>query len=189
MELSSKRLILCDLRAEHAEPLNQIERDPRVTRYMTFDPQTLEESQEYVRKAIEAQLAEVRAIYEFAITLRDQGVLIGRCGLGISRPAHKEAAIWYVLHPDHWGNGYARDASVLLLDFAFGVLQLHRVYADCDPRNTASCRLVANLGFILEGTLRQNYYLKGEWCDAAIYGMLAHEWAGRATPAAAGRAE
>jgi len=27
----------------------------------------------------------------------------------------------------------------------------------------------------LEGRLRENYWLKGEWCDTLVYAMLAHE--------------
>ena len=56
-----------------------------------------------------------------------------------------------------WNRGYAREAGRAVLAFAFGTLQLHRLGADCDPRNVASARLMEQLGFTREGTLRQNW--------------------------------
>ena len=77
---------------------------------------------------------------------------------------------------EHWGRGYAFEAASALLPFAFNELKLHRLFADCDPRNEASCRLVQKLGFKLEGIHRENYWLKGEWCNTAIYAMLDSDW-------------
>ena len=98
--------------------------------------------------------------------------------MGIARPEHFEASVWYLLHPDAWGRGYAVEAVAALLEFGFGELKLHRIWADCDPRNAASCRLAEKLGMRLEGRLRENYWLKGEWCDTAVYAILAHERSG-----------
>lgn len=178
MEMMTSRLALRELDPGHAAALNEIHRDPRITRYMTFDPQTMEQTKEYIASSVAERSRALRSTYDFAIVCRADNRLIGRCGLGISRPEHKEAAVWYVLHPDSWGRGFAGEAVTCLLEFGFVTLGLHRVYADCDPRNMASCKLVERLGFRLEGTLRENYFLKGEWCSAAIYGLLSHEFAG-----------
>lgn len=50
------------------------------------------------------------------------------------------------------------------------------MYGDCDPRNRGSSRVMEKLGMRLEGHLRQNWFIKGEWCDSLIYSVLAHEW-------------
>jgi RimJ/RimL family protein N-acetyltransferase len=82
--------------------------------------------------------------------------------------------VWINLRRDEWSKGYAREAGRAVLDFAFGeALQLHRLSADCDPRNVASARLMEQLGFRREGLLRQNWWLKGEWCDSVLFGLLA----------------
>lgn len=180
MILTTARLQLRELEPTDAAALNEIDRDERVTRFMSFDPQTPEQTAAYIARAIEQQTQEPRPVYDLAIVLPSTRTFIGRCGLGIRRPEHREGMLWYVLNPSHWGNGYAREAVTALLDFAFGPLALHRVFADCDPRNAASCKLAERLGMTLEGRLRENYFLKGEWCDSAMYGILDQEWRTRA---------
>jgi len=181
MILQTQRLLLRDLVLTDAPALNEIERDSRVTRYMCYDPQAPDQTRAWIEGALKDQSADPRRAYDLGIVMRTATppeVLIGRCGLGIQRPDHREAALWYELGPAHWGQGYAVEATSALLDFAFGPLGLHRVWADCDPRNTASCRVVTRLGMTLEGCLRENWFLKGEWCDSMIYGILDNEWKG-----------
>jgi len=184
--IQTSRLLLRELSPSDAAALNEIESNPNVTRYMSFDVQSPEQSRVYLEEAQRIRENVTRTIYDLAIVLRgnaetgsDSGRFIGRCGLGIRRPEHREAELWYVLHPARVGQGYATEAASALLDFAFDTLRLHRVYADCDPRNTASCRVTARLGMQLEGVMRENYWLRGEWCDASIYAILEHEWRAR----------
>lgn len=190
MTLETRRLLLRELCEDDRPALNEIERDPRVTRYMAFDPQSTDQTRTYIEDAIRQQSADPRQIYDLAIVLRREypegasetpAVLIGRCGLGVRRPQHREADVWYLLHAAQWGRGYAFEAVSALLDFGFRTLRLHRVWADCDPRNIASCGLATRLGMQLEGRLRENYFLKSEWCSTALYGILEHEWPPAAT--------
>lgn len=174
--LETDRLRLRELALDDAGALNEIERDARVTRYMAFDPQTAAETRAYIEGAMKQQHESPRRAFDLAIVLRGSGLLIGRCGFEIRRPEHREAMLWYELHPDHWGRGYAVEAMRAVLEFAFCDLQVHRVWADCDPRNAASCRVAERLGMTLEGRLRENYWLKEEWCSSAVYGLLANEW-------------
>ncbi len=51
--------------------------------------------------------------------------------------------------------GYAREALSAVIDNAFGA-GIHRVYAECDPRNTASWRLLEKVGLNREAHFRQN---------------------------------
>jgi RimJ/RimL family protein N-acetyltransferase len=36
--------------------------------------------------------------------------------------------------------------------------------------------VLQRLGFAYEGTQRERYFTKGEWCDSALYALLAREW-------------
>ncbi len=184
MVLKTPRLWLRELCATDIAALNEIERDPRVTRYMTFDVQTTDQTRAYIEGAVRQQSDDPRRFFDLAIVLGGEHPdasgalpreLIGRCGLGIRRPEHRESELWYELHPAHWGRGYAFEAASALLQFGFTSLELHRVWADCDPRNRASCRIAERLGMTLEGRLRENYFLKGEWCNSAVYGILNRE--------------
>lgn len=184
MELRTARLLLRELCLDDVGPLNHIERQESVARYMSYDPQTPEQTRAYIERRVAEALARPRRVFDLAITRAASRELIGRCGLDVTRPEHHEAMVWYLLRPDCWGQGFAAEAVAALVGFGFGSLGLHRIWADCDVRNAASCRLVERLGMKREGHLRENYWLKGEWCDTAVYAILDREWGGAAQPGA-----
>ncbi len=64
-----------------------------------------------------------------------------------------------------WGHGYATEAARALLDWAFTTLDLIRVQSEVDTRNAASDRVLTKLGFVREGTLRENCIVDGEVSD------------------------
>src|SRR5207248_1777762 len=64
----------------------------------------------------------------------------------LPRTHQRTAELGYMLGRDSWGRGIAAEAARLLLDFAFGELGLHRVFAVVDEDNPASIRVVEKLG-------------------------------------------
>ena len=64
------------------------------------------------------------------------------------------------------------DADVILLDWSFVTLGLHRVQAESDTRNGASDRVLEKPGFIREGTLREDCIVNGEISDSWVHGWL-----------------
>lgn len=184
MQFETGRFVLRDLEVGDIPALNAIECGENVTRYLPFDAQSVDDTREHIEKSIKQQAETPRRFFDLAIVPRGETHLIGRCGLGVARPEHFEAGIWYVVSPEHWGKGVAVEAFSALLPFAFDELKLHRLFADIDPRNEASARVARKLGMTLEGVFRENYWLKGEWCDAAIYSLLDREWRARTSAGA-----
>jgi RimJ/RimL family protein N-acetyltransferase len=70
-----------------------------------------------------------------------------------------------------------REAARAVVDLAFRELGVHRVFGQIDARNTASARVLERLGMRREAHLVENEWVKGEWTDEVIYGVLADEWA------------
>lgn len=176
MQLGTERLVLRELVPEDAPAVYAIESDINVARYQSRRLADLAEAEEYVAGSIVAGMAVPRLIYDFAVTLRGDDALIGRCGMKRGDFEPREAMIWYVLAPAHHGKGYATEATRALIAFAFEQLGLHRVYADCDPRNPASVRVLEKLGLRREAHHVENVSLHGEWCDSLIYAMLRREF-------------
>jgi RimJ/RimL family protein N-acetyltransferase len=84
-----------------------------------------------------------------------------------------------MLRRDCWGRGIATEAARLLLDFAFGEVGLHRVFAVVDEDNPASIRVVEKLGFRREARHVKDAFHGGEWFTTLIYAVLEDEWTGR----------
>jgi RimJ/RimL family protein N-acetyltransferase len=92
-----------------------------------------------------------------------------------------QAEIGFSLAVAHQRRGYATEAVRGVLDRLFRLQGMHKVTAECDARNTASAALMERVGFTREGHLRQQTFVKGEWTDDLIYGLLAPEWLAQAS--------
>jgi RimJ/RimL family protein N-acetyltransferase len=104
-------------------------------------------------------------------------VMIGTLYFKIESAEDSNAEIGWALHPDFQGKGYAREATSALLDLAFDELELHRVFANLDPRNNDSVRLCLALGMRHEAHHVEDMWFKGSWADTGIYAILDRWWA------------
>jgi|SRR5271166_5827028 len=98
-------------------------------------------------------------------------------GGGILRPDgdHRHAEVGYWIGVPHWGNGYATEAARALVEYAFEVLQLHRIYASHTANNPASGKVLRKIGMKHEGRMREHLVKWGEYQDLELYGMLRSE--------------
>lgn len=75
-----------------------------------------------------------------------------------------------------WGRGIASNALRILLDYAFTVKNLERVYAEVYGFNQRSLRLMEHIGFQKEGVLHQHELHNGVRQDLHVFGMLKPEF-------------
>jgi RimJ/RimL family protein N-acetyltransferase len=86
--------------------------------------------------------------------------------------------------PEYLGKGYGRDAIRLLIDFAFRIQNLRRLWLETYSVNVRAQRSYAACGFVEEGRLRQHAHVNGQYVDMVVMGLLRSEWeAARATSA------
>ncbi|NMB28618.1 MAG: GNAT family N-acetyltransferase, partial [Clostridiaceae bacterium] len=74
------------------------------------------------------------------------------------------------------GMGLATEACILMLDYAFGELRLHRVTVRVAPDNEPSLQLFRKLGFIQEGRMREVMRRRDCYCDLLLFGLLEDEY-------------
>jgi RimJ/RimL family protein N-acetyltransferase len=72
--------------------------------------------------------------------------------------------------------GFASEAAARLLDYAFGELDLHRVYAITDQENVPSVALLERLGIRGEGSFVENAWFEERWTSKYLYAVLRDEW-------------
>ena len=122
------------------------------------------------------QMAEAGTGIRLAVDRVSDGAFIGWCSLSGWNPDYRSASLTYCLDDAAWGHGYATEAARGLLRWAFDTLDLNRVQAEADTRNAASARVLEKLGFVREGTLREDCIVNGAVSDSWVYGLLRREW-------------
>jgi RimJ/RimL family protein N-acetyltransferase len=88
----------------------------------------------------------------------------------------KQLEIGYALVPSERGKGYCTEATRLMVDYLFLSKDTMRIQAQTDLRNAASQKVLEKVGFKKEGTLRKNFFMRGELRDCYIYSILREEW-------------
>jgi RimJ/RimL family protein N-acetyltransferase len=122
------------------------------------------------------QMAEQGTGARVAVERASDGTFLGWCNLNQWNPDYRSASLGYIYGQAAWGRGYATEAARALLGWAYDALDLNRVQAETDTRNVASARVLEKLGFVHEGTLREDCVVNGEVSDSAVYGLLRREW-------------
>jgi len=129
------------------------------------------------RDLVEALASQARGeTAEWGLELSSGTRLIGRCGFVRFRPAHRNAELGFALARPYWRQGYMSQAATAVLAYGFDRLDLQRVEAICLAENAASCRLLENARFTLEGTARQAYLQDGIYKDLRRYAVLRPEF-------------
>lgn len=173
--LPTARLRLRPFADTDADALFALHSDSYVLRYWDSPPWT-----EHARAArfIAAcrRMAEEGAGARLAIDRATDGAFVGWCGLTGWNPDHRSASLGYCLGEAAWGHGYATEAARALLGWAFDTLDLNRVQAETDTRNLASARVLEKVGFVREGTLREDCVVDGDVSDSWVFGLLRREW-------------
>jgi ribosomal-protein-alanine N-acetyltransferase len=108
------------------------------------------------------------------IVLRESDTLCGGVGFRIE-PNHRRAELGYWIGVPHWGKGYATEAARALVQYGFGTLQLHRIFASHFADNVASARVLRKIGMRHEGCQRAHILNWGEFLDIEMYGMVASD--------------
>jgi RimJ/RimL family protein N-acetyltransferase len=173
--LTGERTVLREFRTTDLDDYLAIAGDDRVTTWMAFDSYDRAKAEQSLAAIVERSAQQDRADYMLAVTRPDDDRVIGFARIAPS--GAWTAKLGYAIGADHWGRGYATDASRVLLRFAFGTLGRHRVTAAIGPENEASIAVVKRLGFTYEGQLRDHVFTNGAWRDSLLYSLLEHEYA------------
>lgn len=176
LTLTTPRLRLREISADDWPTVLAYQQRAEYLQFYPWDSRSEQDVRQFVQMFVDWQHEEPRAKYQFAITLPDNGQLIGLCGARKKNVSATEAEIGYELNPTYWSHGYATEAARRVLNFAFGQLRVHRVWATCIAKNSASVRVLEKIGFQKEGCLRENRWMKDRWWDTLIYGVLYREW-------------
>jgi RimJ/RimL family protein N-acetyltransferase len=175
LPIETERLRLRAHRLDDLESLLSYYSDPKVARYIPWEPWSHADAEEHVqRRVLRTGIYEPDAVLSLVVERGRQ--VIGDVVLWPADETLARGEMGWAFHPEAGGQGYATEAVHALIGVAFGVYGMRRVIAQVDSRNAASARLCERIGMQREAYLRQDYFTKGEWTDNVIYGLLAEEW-------------
>jgi RimJ/RimL family protein N-acetyltransferase/predicted lactoylglutathione lyase len=178
LPVSTERLVVRRFAPGDAAAFAAYRSDPEVARYQSWDPPvSAGDATRHVAAFAAADEGEP-GWFQYAVELRAEAVLAG--DVAVCRHENRmQAELGFTMARAHQGRGYATEAVRCVLDRLFDA-GIRRVSAECDARNTASARLLERLGFRREGCRRRHTWLKGEWTDDLLFGLLAEDRHGAA---------
>ncbi len=179
----SERLVIRPLEASDLARHHDIFSNPDVVRYLYDEQLGLQAAQEHLVRRCNSDLPVEGSWTNFAVEVRGEGDLIGELGLGNVSAGHAQCEIGYVIDPRYHGHGFGTEGAALMIEIAFSVLGAHRVSGRLDARNVASAAVLERLGMRRQAHFVENEFVKGEWTDELIYGVLESEWRALRGPA------
>jgi RimJ/RimL family protein N-acetyltransferase len=131
-------------------------------------------------------IEQLRADFDYAFKSKDSvwfsiidskfGRLMGAIML-LKLDMTERKAFWGIkMDKAYWRQGFGSEAARLLLRYAFTDLSLRRLRSATHSSNVASQRFQEKLGFVHEGTMRNEYMLWGAYVDELMYGMLKEDY-------------
>ncbi len=167
MILITPNLVLRRARMGDLEDLHACFSQPAAMRYWSRpEHETIEETREFLASMVKAPADSDDFVVEH------QGRVIGKAG------AWHLPEIGFLLHPQFWHRGFAREALDAIIPHLFATHPIEALTAEADPRNAASISLLQRLGFAETHRAARTMQWRDEWCDSIYFALPRSDWSG-----------
>lgn len=114
----------------------------------------------------------------FAIVEKDNNKVIGNCGFHNVSEVHRRADFGiFIGDKTYWNMGIGTEATALILDYAFNIMNLNNISLEVVEYNQRAIRCYEKVGFKYVGKRRDYVFMAGKYHDVMIYDILASEFA------------
>lgn len=151
--IETLRLELREFDAKDSENLFFLNADPEVTRYTGDGP--FESIEEATRFVLNYNHYCRHGYGRWVMTLKDSGEFIGWCGLRYNANTN-EVDLGFRILRKHWSQGYATEAALASINYAFNTLGLPGLIGRAMNENKVSIHLLKKLGMEFEKTFTEN---------------------------------
>lgn len=164
----TERLILRRYNDDDLQDLYEYLSNPKVVEYEPYKVMNMDE----VKKILDYRISSEEFL---AVELKENNKMIGNIYLG--KRDLESLEIGYVFNEKYWKQGYAKESCEKLIEEIFKN-GTHRIFAECDPNNEDSWKLLEKMSFEREGRLKHNVYFWRDidncpiWKDTFIYARL-----------------
>jgi len=177
IRLETERLILQSVQLSDCTPayLSWLN-DAEVTGFTdaAYSSHTMEQLENFVKY----QLARHDSVF-LSIRLKENDQHIGNIKIDAMHRYHKTGEYGIMMgERPAWGKGYAKEASVAIINYCFDQLGLRKISLTVADGHTAAFQLYKKLGFQVEGILRESFYHlpTQKFMNGIRMGLLKQEW-------------
>ena len=114
--------------------------------------------------------------YRWAVIEKASGECIGQIAYFLVDSKNHFAEIEYCIGSDFQCKGYATEATKAVIAYGFNEMNLHKVQICTKTINAPSKRVIEKCGFTYEGTLRDYFYMNGEYVGRLYFSILRSEY-------------
>ncbi|MCF6434462.1 MULTISPECIES: GNAT family N-acetyltransferase [Pseudoalteromonas] len=100
--------------------------------------------------------------------------LVGLHGFLAMWHPYQQAELGFMILPEFQGVGYAKESTAAVIDFTLIECGFHKLIATVSEGNEASFGLLTALGFVHEGTLKDNFKIAGKWIHDQKLALIAN---------------
>jgi RimJ/RimL family protein N-acetyltransferase len=173
-ELRGERVTLRELRVADADSLYTELASPEVKRFMWAPPPSGEAFARFIEWAHAERATGKYICYGIVPTGEDRAA--GVFELRPLQPGHVRWELGFVMSPRLWGRGIFVEGAKLVLDFAFGVVGIHRIEARAAVDNERGNAALEHIGARREGRLRGAFLRDAVYVDQYLWAILDTDW-------------
>lgn len=112
----------------------------------------------------------------WGIEVKESGELIGTIDLFNFNEDTENCEVGYNIGFNWWNNGYGTEALHAVVEFAFRIMDIHKISATHNIDNPASGKIMLKVGMKREGIIRHMIRKNNQYKDCGIYGILQQEY-------------
>ena len=176
--LETDRLILRRIKESDAdEAFKNWTNDPKVTRYITWDPHGNVEVTKKLFKDWEDRYNEPYT-YKWVVYVKELDQIIGTIDIVDKKVVNKTCEIGYCYGSKFWNKGYGTEALKKVLEFLFNTVGFELIEIKHQEENSASGRIMQKAGLKYETTLRERILDKEtkKRANLVIYSLTKDEY-------------
>ncbi len=168
---STDRLSFQKVTKKDIESIHKYASDPEVSFFIGWKlKNNINETKCLVNTIISNQ---EKGTHQYAsVVLKSNKEIIGILMIFNYDKISNQAEIGYVFNKEYWNMGYGTETLEVIIDFAFNSLKIHKLVAKVVEGNIGSCRILEKNNFMLEGKLRDHFYIENKYYNGLLYGII-----------------
>lgn len=171
------RIMLREYQKEDIENIRKWCNNPEITKKLSdifLYPHTLIQTEKFLESMLENSNPNVKG---FIIADKETGDYIGQIDLIKIDWKNRTGILGIVIgEEEKQGKGYGEEAIKILQKFVFEELNLNRLELAVHDYNKIAYNCYKKCGFVEEGRIRENFYIKGKYTDTIYMGILKREY-------------